>query len=598
MPNLYREAQINHDRDQLVYQCIQQLLVDSVEIVTMNDFETSAPYLLELFDHRKLHIFALNEDDANKELNAHLFVINSTPQSKVKHHYTRIDQSYIQSHKWLSKIPGARFSVYKPAELQLLFNIDFGSEPLIVHHLWLNNRIVGGFCYEEPPEHAGEFTSIAPVLNVLTIQLFQRQQRIEIEDKVKTYQQVLNLIPQRVFWKNKQSIYLGANQVFANDAGLKTPELLIGKDDHSVFPMEANDYRLDDANTMQTREHLINHEEPQTTKSGETIWLRTSKRPMINSQNEVIGVLGTYDEITELKNIQFELQETRDKLEERVKERTQDLKSSNNKLEEALVELKQAQNHLVESEKMAALGSLVAGISHEINTPIGVSVTAASHLHENIENIEKAFTSEQLTEKHFNNFCVTAKNSTQMLLSNLERASNLIKNFKQIAVDQSHDKPRKVRLNEYVSSVLATLAPVLKNRNIELEIDIEQDIQAFVYPGALAQIVTNFTENAIKHAFPENDVLGKFRISCDLSGSDIHLHFVDNGVGVPLNLQQKIFEPFFTTKRKYGGSGLGLSIIYNIVCQQFGGKIECKSTVGEGTDFYISIPQQTNMYLV
>ncbi|MBL4631655.1 MAG: PAS domain-containing protein [Paraglaciecola sp.] len=570
--------------------------MDTQETFTMNYFETSAANLVALFGNRKLHIFALNEDVANKELNIHLFVITPGQLGKSEHHYSRIKQSYAQSFKWLSKTPEASFGVYKPEAFSLLFHLDFGHAPLIVHHLCSKNTIVGGVCYAEPDKYTGECKFVTAVLDVLSIQLFQRQQRIEMEDKIEIFQQVINLIPQRVFWKNRKSIYLGANEAFANDAGLKTAELLIGRDDYSTFPLEANEYRQDDAKTIHSRQHLINHEEPQTTQAGEKIWLRTSKRPMINSQNEVIGVLGTYEEITELKRIQFELQEARDKLEQRVKERTQDLKNSNQKLEQALIELKQAQTHLVESEKMAALGRLVASISHEINTPIGVAVTTASYLHEKIEHIEKEFSSKQLTEEDFAHFCSTAQNSTQMLLSNLARASNLIKNAKQIAVDQSNDVPRKIKLNQYVKSILATLRPIFRNRNIGLEVDIDPDLQLIIYPGAFAQVVTNFTENVIKHAFPKNDARGKFRISCYLSGSDIHLHFADNGVGVPLHLQKKIFEPFFTTKRKSGGSGLGLSIIYNIICQQFGGKIECKSKLAQGTEFFISIPQQTNMY--
>jgi len=592
MPRSNKNNHIKQDKEQLIYECMQQVLVDSIDNVTMNYFKASASSLVALFASQKLSIFALHVDDANKELNVDFFVMNAGPQTKVKHHYTRIQPVETQPLSWLYKKTESSFSIHKPSELNLLFNIDFGNKPLIIHHLRLNNRIVGGVCYEEPAKYSEDFRFIGPILNVLTIQFFQRQQRIEAEDKLKTYQQVLNLMPQRVFWKNKKSSYLGANSAFANDAGLQDPELLIGKDDYSLFPTEANDYILDDAKTIQTQQHLINHEEPQTTDSGEKIWLRTSKRPMVNSHNEVIGVLGTYDEITELKHIQFELQEASDKLEERVQERTQDLKSSNQKLEKTLDELKKAQNHLVESEKMAALGHLVAGISHEINTPIGVAVSLASHLHESIGLIEKAFLSEELTEEYFTNFCAKTKEGMQILLDNLTRASSLIKNFKQISVDQSNDKLRQVNLKDYVSSILMTLTPIFKNRNIALEVDIAQELYFTVYPGAFAQVITNFTENSIRHAFPESNTVGKFRISCRLIDNDMCLSFTDNGVGIPSNLQKQIFEPFFTTKGKSGGSGLGLSIVYNIICQQFGGKVECNSTVDEGTEFCITIPNQ------
>ena len=247
MPKLDKNIQVNQDRESLIYKCIQQILVDLIDNVTMNYFETSASYLVELFGNRKLYIFALNEDDANKELNVDFFVLNLAIQSKAKHHYTRIKPLDTQSFDWLYKRSEASFSMHKPDELKFLFDIDFGIKPVIIHHLWLNNRIVGGVCYEEPAKDCEDFTPITSILNVLTIQFFQRQQRIEIEDKIKNYQQVLNLIPQRVFWKNKKSIYVGVNEAFAHDAGLTKPEEIIGKDDYAIFPTEANDYRLDDA---------------------------------------------------------------------------------------------------------------------------------------------------------------------------------------------------------------------------------------------------------------------------------------------------------------------------------------------------------------
>jgi two-component system autoinducer 2 sensor kinase/phosphatase LuxQ len=559
----------------------------------MNYLRHSARSLFELLNNQTLYIFAFNEDAANKELNVHLFVIDKDSQEKAKHYRRKIEQSYAELHGWLSEEDGQKSSVYTPTELKLLVDIDFGTKPSIVHHLWSKDRIVGGFSYEydgdmSPPQQ------VTPVLDVLTIQLCQRQEHIELEKQIETYKHVLDLVPQRIFWKNKQSVYLGANKAFSLDAGLTKTSDIVGSTDFEHFPQEAELYRSDDQRTMQTRQHILNIEEPQTTKSGDKIWLKTSKRPMVNSQNEVIGVLATYDEITELKNVQFELQESKDKLEERVKERTKDLITSNNKLEVTLTELKQTQNHLVETEKMAALGNLVAGISHEVNTPIGVSVTAASHLQENIEKLESTFQSAELTEQHFNNFCLTAKNSAQMLLSNLTRASELIKNFKQIAVDQSNDVPRKVILKDYVISVLSTLSPAFRNKKIELIIDIDREFELIIYPGAFAQIISNFTENTIKHAFPEENAVGKFRISCDMQNENINILFTDDGVGMPLSIQKQIFEPFFTTCRSKGGSGLGLSIIYNIVCQQFGGTLECKSELGKGSEFLIQIPSKSN----
>lgn len=592
MSDLVNHAKSSQDWDQLIFHCTQQLMMDSLDTSTLNNFSNSAADLMTLFGDKNLYLFALDEEQTNSELNIHLFFLDKNNCKQAKHHHNRLKQSDLQSHQWLNRETKVPFIVSQPAELKKAIDIDFGSRPLVLHHFWLKQRIVGGLAYECDSPNQKMFEKVAPIFKVLSIILSQRQKNIELEDKLQTFQQVLNLIPQRVFWKNKNSIYLGANTAFANDAGLDTPEELLGKTDTDFFPEEADLYLQDDTRTLKKNLHLLNIEEPQTVKNGQIIWLRTSKRPMVNSQGEVNGILGTYDEITELKHIQFELQEAKDKLEERVNERTLDLKNSNKRLEHTLSELKQAQNHLIESEKMAALGNLVAGVAHEVNTPIGVSVTAASHLRERVMQLEYAFSSGELTEEFFVDFCLTVKTSTEMLLDNLSRASALIRNFKQIAVDQSHDILRKIKLSEYVNNILGTLSPVLRDKKLELKIDIDEEIHAFVYPGAFAQIITNFTENAIKHAFPRN-THGLFCISCYQNDKGLNVHFLDNGLGMSAILQKQIFDPFFTTKRSEGGSGLGLSVVYNIVSQKFGGTIKCISEVGKGTEFIIHLPTQT-----
>ena len=591
MEEVPNNTQNKASREQLLLKCMQQILEDSTQAESINYFKKSAQSLFELFDSRKIYIFAIDEDVANKDLNVNLYLIDECHQKKADHHRIKIAQEEIKKIAFLSINECEKNDLHSSKDFKVLFNLDFSEDTSVIHPLWVGDNIVGAFCYEYS-EETKPYKVITPILDVLKNLLSQRKKHIEFKEQIETYKHVLDLIPQRVFWKNKKSIYLGANAAFAADAGLSEASDIIGRDDFDCFPDEAIMYRKDDQETIQTKQHILNIEEPQTVKDGKKIWLKTSKRPMVNSQNEVIGLLGTYDEITELKNIQFELQESKDKLEYRVKERTKDLSISNHKLEATLTELKQTQKHLVETEKMAALGNLVAGISHEINTPIGVSVAAASHIEEIIEKIEKAFQSGELTEEYFSNFCSTVKNSADILMNNLDRASQLIKSFKQIAVDQTHDIPRKVILKDYLKSVLSTLSPVFKNKKIEVLFDIDNEFELVIYPGALAQVVTNLTENTLKHAFPDEETVGEIKISCYMDCTNINLSFADNGVGIPEDLQKKIFEPFFTTKGKSGGSGLGLSIIYNIVCQKFGGKIECKSELDKGTEFLMSIPIQ------
>lgn len=598
MSNTSQKIKINHDREQLVFKCIQQLIEDSADTFTMNNFKASSPYLMELFGNRTLYIHALSEDGANKELYMHLFILDQLDFNEAKLYSHKLPATFIDANKALMEGGETAYSVFdKFSKFKPLFGLDFGIQPVIMHHLWSKKRIVGGVTYSSDDVNAdiNNFVHILPIINVLTSLFSQRQSHLKLELELETLKQVIDLVPQRVFWKNRDCLYLGGNTAIANDAGFSDPKDLIGKSTQDIF-LDVDGRALEgDIRTMKTREHMVNVELQHTTKKEGDKWYRVSKSPLENKLNEVIGTVGTYDDITELKQIQLELQKAKDELEDRVNERTLDLKLSNGKLTKTLKELKKTKTQLIDTEKMAALGNLVAGISHEINTPIGVSVTAASHLQETIKELQTAFSSGELTEEHFLNFCSTADDCSNILLKNLARASDLIKSFKQIAIDQSHDKPRMVKLNEYVSSILATLTPVFKNKNIEIEVDIDKSINLIIYPGVFAQIVTNFTENAMKHAFPNDDMSGKYRIHCYLTDDNIHLHFIDNGVGIPLELQKKIFEPFYTTKAKSGGSGLGLSIVYNIIYQKFNGKIECNSDIGKGTDFYINIPKQTNL---
>jgi two-component system autoinducer 2 sensor kinase/phosphatase LuxQ len=571
-------------------------MADVSDTVTINYFENAIHSLIDLFGNKRLYIFANEEDSANQQLNIHLFILDNINIARAKHHCITLSESYEEAVKWLviGEDGDRNYSRIKPDQLETMFDVDFGSEKVLLNHFWFEGRLVGSIGKGCSESEAPFYESVLPVLKVLTILLAKRQRQIELEAQVKTYKHVLNLVSQRVFWKNKDSTYLGANSVFAKDAGLDSPEDLIGKTDFELFPEEALMYRKDDKKTMKSQIQLLNFEEPQTTKSGNKIWLRTSKMPMYNSQNEVVGVLGSYDEISELKQVQFELQQAKDELEDRVKKRTEDLETSNTKLAQALIELKQAQKHLIESEKMAALGNLVAGVAHEVNTPLGVSVTTASYLSDMVSSLQAEFSAGELGEAAFVQFCTDAKSSSQILLDNLSRASSLIKNFKQVAVDQSHDQPRIVNAYDYVTGILSTLSPVLKNKNVELIVDIDNLIKVTIFPGAFAQIITNMTENAIKHAFIENKHR-VFQIQCTQDKKDLTIRFIDNGVGISEYLKGKMFDPFFTTKRNKGGSGLGLSIVYNIVIQQFGGKINCISEVGSGTEFVIELPNITHL---
>jgi two-component system autoinducer 2 sensor kinase/phosphatase LuxQ len=382
---------------------------------------------------------------------------------------------------------------------------------------------------------------------------------------------------------------LGCNQAFANDASLASPEEIIGLNDYDTFPEQAELYRSDDAETMKTRKHMICSEEPQTHKDGTQIWLRTSKRPIITKNDVVVGLVGTYDDITLLKETQQQLHRAKSELEERVNQRTEQLSVSNSKLEKAIKELRNTQEQLVETEKMSALGCLVAGVAHEINTPLGVAVTSSSHLTDLANELNQALSNGTISKQRFQDICDGINSSSELIIGNLQRASELVSNFKMVAVDQSYDEKRQIVLKQYLRDVVNAMTPKTNKKNIRVYLSGNDDLSFFTYPGSIAQVITNLIDNAMVHAFANCDS-GEIKISFTKKKKNLELIFEDSGEGIDTTQVNKIFEPFFTSKRGQGGSGLGLSIIYNIITHRFNGRISCESHKGSGTRFVMLLP--------
>jgi signal transduction histidine kinase len=275
-------------------------------------------------------------------------------------------------------------------------------------------------------------------------------------------------------------------------------------------------------------------------------------------------------------------------LEQSVIDRTQELSEANDTLSTAMEDLQNAQSQLVENEKMASLGSLVAGVAHEINTPIGIGVTATSHLNSQIKEFDDLYQSGKIKKSDFETMLTSSKESSGIILKNLQRAAELIKSFKQVAVDQSEEQTQHFNLKTYLDDVIVSLKPQLKHTAHEFEIECE-DVEVNSYPGCFAQIVTNLVGNSILHAFDDGRA-GRMSLRVKQEGEEICLTFEDNGKGMTEEQLEKIYEPFFTTKRGKGGSGLGMHILYNMVSQTLNGTIDCYSEVGKGTKFEIYFP--------
>lgn len=254
------------------------------------------------------------------------------------------------------------------------------------------------------------------------------------------------------------------------------------------------------------------------------------------------------------------------------------------------LEREKKQNMLIQSERMASLNTLVAGIAHEVNTPLGVSITANSHASQIVTKIQNKYRSGCLTENDFCNFFKEIEEVNNIISSNLLRTSDLISSFKMISVDQIVDKKQVVSLKKYIEQVLVSLSPLTKNTAIDIKFQCEQDLKGAIYVAALAQIITNMVTNVIGHAF-QCEEQGEFIIVAKKNAVDeLHLSFKDNGCGICEVDLIHIFEPFFTTKSGGGGTGLGLHVLHNLVVDKLQGRINCTSKLGVGTQFDVYIP--------
>jgi two-component system, NtrC family, sensor kinase len=276
----------------------------------------------------------------------------------------------------------------------------------------------------------------------------------------------------------------------------------------------------------------------------------------------------------------------------RVREAEDAARRSAQQTAEALQDLRRAQESLLQSERLASLGSLVAGVAHEINTPVGIALTSASVLKSATDELQAAVAGEGLKKSKVLRYLETAAESSRLIMDNAYRAAHLIHSFKQIAVDQTSEARRQFALMEYVDEIVTSLRPKLKATQIEMKLDGADDIVLDSYPGAFAQVVTNLVINCAEHAFGP-DTPGRIQVHARLDGDIVELELIDNGKGIAPELLDRIFDPFFTTRRGQGGTGLGLNIVYNLVVKQFCGTITVRSALGYGTRFTLRIPRVT-----
>lgn len=267
------------------------------------------------------------------------------------------------------------------------------------------------------------------------------------------------------------------------------------------------------------------------------------------------------------------------------------LRRANRELQELVATLAQAREEIVRNEKLAGLGALVAGIAHELNTPIGNSMMAASTFEMQTDDIRQHMTADGgVTRKEFEHYIDNARMSVDILSRNLHRAADIVTNFKQVAVDQTSSQRRSFLLAEVIAGNVLTLQPTIKRTPFVIQQQVPAELMMESYPGPLGQVVTNLINNAILHGY-EGRSEGLIAVSAQLSAQGwVTLNVEDHGVGIAPEAVPRIFDPFFTTKMGVGGSGLGLNIAHNIVTEILGGSIQVSSEVGGGTRFTLTLP--------
>ncbi|MFZ6691957.1 PAS domain-containing sensor histidine kinase [Undibacterium sp. SXout20W] len=385
----------------------------------------------------------------------------------------------------------------------------------------------------------------------------------------------------------RDGTYIEVNSAFEREMGLHRKDI-IGKTSQQLNVWQDAEERAH--LVMLLRKNSTVSDFPATIKLGNG----KIKEMLINcalfeSRGEELMIALLHD-VTEIRAAAREILNLNANLELRVAERTTELQKKNFELNCALETLNIAKDQLVQSEKLAALGALVAGVAHELNTPIGNSLTVASTQEEMIKKIASQIDT-GIKRSDLKNFLAEIGLATDILMRNLTRAGDLVTSFKHVAVDRTSSKRRKFSLSELTAEILLTMNPTLSQEKCRIDTDIDPTIILDSFPGPLGQVLINLINNAILHGF-ESFAVGTIRIYGHYSETgEIQISIHDNGKGIPADNLRRVFEPFFTTRLGQGGSGMGLHIVHNLVTGLLGGQIMVTSNQeNAGTQFQITLP--------
>jgi len=411
--------------------------------------------------------------------------------------------------------------------------------------------------------------------------------QFSLKKQLKFQQLLMETVNTPIYIKDNKGIFIDCNSAFSTFIGKKKNDI-IGHDmgrivDHKFL---TENYKSDSKLIKEGGSHSFIVQLPNA--SGELKDLAFLKNTYIEESDEVKWIVGTFFDITELNQAKKKTEDFNLKLRVKVEERTQELESINTQLESSLLALNKTQSKLIESEKMASLGGLVAGVAHEINTPVGIGLTGTSCLLDETKKINELYAKDNITQQDFERFLETTLDLAKLIFANMNRTADLVKSFKQVAVDQTSESKREFDIGLYIDEVLMSINNIIKKNQVSVQVNCPSELVILNYPGALSQVITNLVLNSIAHGFTQHS---KGHITIDIlhKSDKLVIIYKDDGKGISKENLPKIFDPFFTTSREFGGTGLGLNIIYNIISTKLSGTISCTSQEGKGAQFDITL---------
>ena len=408
-----------------------------------------------------------------------------------------------------------------------------------------------------------------------TVRDITDQKRAEdaIAEGRRLLQQVIDTVPAVINVKDRNLHYVLMNRYMARIFDVE-PSEAIGRTTSDLMSRygaaktDENDQRV-----LKARGELGFYEEEYLDSSGNLRQWLVNKLPLLDAQGEIENIVTVALDIGDRKRSELEMRKARDSA------------------ETALRNLRETQASLIEAEKLAALGRLVAGVAHEVNNPVGISLTVASALERKTANFTAEVERGDLRRSSLNDFLATSRDASSQLVANLNRAAELIQSFKQVAADRNYSDQRSFDLADLTEQVVMSLRPGLRKHNLTLNVECQPNLTMNSYPGPYGQVLTNLFLNAVAHAFPDGRP-GTIEILARASGKDnVEVVFSDNGCGMSLDVRRRAFDPFFTTRRDQGGTGLGLHIVYSIVTNRLGGRLDLSSEPGSGTRIRILLPR-------